>query len=119
MSSRDTPKTQIPAALRSQDSAYLEKNTRKRKQLSRWFYVVCILVALISVAILALLIASIVYQGQSRLSTDLLTRAHSELEIERSGMLPSILGSLAVCLVCAAAALPLGIGTHHVYLKNL
>ncbi|QDT60332.1 Phosphate transport system permease protein PstA [Stieleria bergensis] len=107
----DKPKTEIPAALRSQDSAFLEKNTRRRKQLSRWFYVVCIMVALISVAILALLIASIVYQGQSRLSTDLLTRSHSELDIERSGMLPSILGSLAVCMVCAAAALPLGIGT--------
>ncbi|MEM0926114.1 MAG: PstA family ABC transporter permease, partial [Planctomycetota bacterium] len=67
--------------------------------------------AFLSVVILVILLASIWVHGQSRLSGDLLRNAHSELNIEESGMWPSILGSLFVCGVCALFALPLGVGT--------
>ncbi|QDV82028.1 PstA family ABC transporter permease [Planctomycetes bacterium TBK1r] len=101
----------IPDAIVNQDAKFLTDNAKRRKRLSLWFYFLCVAIALISVVILIVLMVSIWSQGQSRLSTDLLTRAHSELEIERSGMWPAILGSLFVCGTCAVVALPLGVGT--------
>lgn len=103
--------SEIPDVLKNQDPIYQADNARRRKRLSVWFYGLCIAIAFFSVVILVVLLTSIVYQGQSRLTSDLLTRPHSELEIERSGMWPSIIGSLCVCGVCALSALPLGVGT--------
>ena len=103
--------SEIPAALADGDSHFEQHNSDRRKRLSVMFYGVCVAIALLSVVILVVLIASIVYQGHSRVTSDLLTRPHSELEIERAGMWPSIVGSMFVCAVCAIAALPLGVGT--------
>ncbi len=66
---------------------------------------------MLSVIVLVVLLVSIGWQGRTRLTSDLLTNAHSELEIEQAGMWPAILGSLFICGVCAMAALPLGVGT--------
>lgn len=101
----------MPKALVGQKPDYLAGNAVKRKRLSKLFYGVCIAIAFFSIVILVILLVSIWVQGQSRLTVDLLTRAHSELQIERSGMWPAILGSLFVCGVCALVALPLGVGT--------
>ena len=101
----------MPSALLNQDKQYLAQSAQKRKRLSRIFYGFCIAIALVSVIILVVLLMAIWTQGQGRLSADLLTRSHSELEIERSGMWPSIIGSLFVCGVCAMFAMPLGVGT--------
>ena len=100
-----------PDALVNQDPQYLINNAKRRDRMSVWFYWLCVAIAILSVVILVVLLVSIWSQGQSRLTSDLLTRAHSELEIERSGMWPAIIGSLCVCGVCAAVALPLGVGT--------
>jgi phosphate transport system permease protein len=101
----------VPDALANQDIKSLADKARRRERLSRWFYVLCIVIAFLSVAILVVLLVSIWSQGHSRLTADLLTRSHSELEIERSGMWSAILGSFFVCGVCALVALPLGVGT--------
>ncbi len=101
----------LPAALANPDVVAASENTAKRKRFSRLFYALCVAIALTSVVVLAVLLVSIGVQGQSQLSGDLLARAHSELEPERAGMRPAIIGSLLVCVVCALAALPLGIGT--------
>jgi phosphate transport system permease protein len=101
----------VPAALVDPDVDYQIENNKRRQRLSRRFYLLCIAIALLSVVILVVLLVSIWVQGQSRLTTDLLTRSHSELNIERSGMWPAIIGSLFVCGICAVAALPLGVGT--------
>lgn len=101
----------MPTALAEQDSDFLIASAHKRKRMSVVFYGVCVAIAFLSIIILIVLLASVWYQGQSRLTTDLLTRPHSELEIERSGMWPAIVGSLFVCGVCGLVALPLGVGT--------
>ncbi|TWU05058.1 PstA family ABC transporter permease [Stieleria varia] len=108
---RAAAKASTPKALAEPDLEYQARNSKRREATSRWFYVLCVGIALLSVLILVVLLVSIGYQGQSRLRPSLLTNAHSELEIEQSGMWPAILGSLAVCGVCALAAMPLGIGT--------
>lgn len=109
--STSMPSIEIPAALANPAAAAAGANTAKRKRFSRLFYALCVAIALTSVVVLAVLLVSIGVQGQSQLSGDLLTRAHSELEPQRAGMRPAIIGSLLVCVICALAALPLGIGT--------
>ena len=101
----------IPEAISKQEKQFLIDNAQRRKRLSVWFYGLCVAIALVSVIILIILMVSIWSQGQSRLTKDLLLNAHSELEIETSGMWPAILGSLFICGTCAFVALPLGVGS--------
>lgn len=103
--------TGLPKALANADASAASANTAARKRFSRWFYALCVAIALTSVVVLAVLLVSIGVQGQSQLSGDLLSRAHSELKPERAGMRPAIIGSILVCGICALAALPLGVGT--------
>ena len=101
----------LPAGLTNQDPDFQVENAAKRKLRSVLFYGLCVVIALVSVGVLALLLVSIGYQGHSRLTTDLLTNPHSELKVNEAGMGPSIVGSLFICAICAATALPLGVGT--------
>ena len=101
----------LPDALQNVTSPDQVKSGDRRNLNSRLFYWVCVLVASTSVLVLAVLLLSIFAQGRSRLTLDLLRNSHSELNPGQSGMAPAIYGSLAVCFVCAVAALPLGIGT--------
>ncbi|KAA5541410.1 ABC transporter permease subunit [Roseiconus nitratireducens] len=101
----------LPKALSEQDADFQQSNASRRQRMSVWFYGLCVAIALISVVVLVVLLVSIWVQGQSRLTADLLMNSHSELDIERSGMWPAIIGSLFVCGVCALVALPLGVGT--------
>lgn len=107
----------VPKALTDQDPQFQAANTAKRRRLSIWFYGLCVAIAMVSVVVLIVLLVSIGWQGKSRLTGDLLTNAHSELQIEKSGMWPAILGSLFICAVCGLAALPLGVGTA-IYLEE-
>ena len=109
--SKPEDKQGLPKAFTHQDPEFQSANTRSRQKNSAMFYAVCIAIALLSVAVLAVLLTSIGWQGKSRISPGLLSRAHSELEIDSLGMYPSIIGSLFVCGICALVALPLGVGT--------
>lgn len=101
----------LPAALQRDDHVAMQLKANRRKRLSRWFAILCVIIAFLSVVVLVVLLLSISIQGSSRLSTDLLSNAHSELHPEQAGMWPAIVGTLFVCGVCALGALPLGIGT--------
>ncbi|MEP0348426.1 MAG: phosphate ABC transporter, permease protein PstA, partial [Rhodopirellula bahusiensis] len=86
-------------------------NSSRRKLYSRLFYLLCVLISGLSVVVLGVLLVSIGWQGHSRLNWDLLQNSHSELNPDSAGMWPSIVGSIFICGICAASALPLGIGT--------
>ncbi len=101
----------LPAALRRDDRVAQAAKAKHRKRLSYAFYLLCVLIAMLSVVVLVVLLLSISVQGSSRLSTDLLTQSHSELRPAEAGMWPAIIGTLFICGVCALTALPLGIGT--------
>lgn len=101
----------LPAALQREDTVAQAAKARRRTRRSHWFYGLCIVIALLSMLVLVVLLVSISVQGGSRLSVDLLTHSHSELNPAEAGMWPAIVGTLFVCGVCALAALPLGIGT--------
>lgn len=101
----------IPEAFTMDDSAFAEQNSNRRQRTSRLFYLLCILIAFLSVAVLAVLLISIGVQGGTRLTWGLLTHPHSELNPESAGMGPAIIGSFCVLAVCAMFAIPLGIAT--------
>jgi phosphate transport system permease protein len=101
----------VPLSLTDQQPAEMAHNASRRKQKSLLFYLLCIAIASTSVLVLLVLLVAIGIQGYARLGTDLLTNSHSELNPAEAGMWPSIIGSLAVCGICALAALPLGVGT--------
>ncbi len=101
----------VPVSLSDQDPVAMTSNSNRRKRNSRIFYGLCVAIAVLSVVVLVVLLLSIGIQGQSRMGSELLTNSHSELNPESSGMRPAIVGSLAVCVICALVALPLGVGT--------
>ncbi|MFG0254094.1 MAG: PstA family ABC transporter permease [Rhodopirellula sp. JB053] len=103
----------IPAAVKNGSAFSVESdhNSRHRVLVSKAFYCLCFGVSLLSIVILVVLLASILVQGHTRLTPSLLMNAHSTSEPAESGMFPAILGSRAICAVCALSALPIGIGT--------
>ncbi|MEQ8762697.1 MAG: PstA family ABC transporter permease [Planctomycetota bacterium] len=85
-------------------------STSRRILLERAFVIFCVLSATASVAILALLLGSIVFQTQGYLDASFLKKVPSRFP-HKAGMWPAIVGSVAVCVSCAMFALPIGIGT--------
>lgn len=77
----------------------------------RLFVVVCVAAALASVAVLTLLLGSIAVQGLSHLDWSFLTSYPSATNVETAGVLPSLVGSVFACAVCASAAIPIGVAT--------
>jgi phosphate transport system permease protein len=101
----------VPISLTDQDPVAMTSNSHRRKRNSRIFYGLCVAIACLSVVVLVVLLASIGFQGHTRIRGDLIKNSHSELNPDQAGMRPAIIGSLAVCAICALAALPLGVGT--------
>lgn len=116
MSTGETPRPvpeSIPKSIRQGATATEESilNSKRRKRRSRMFYGLCVCISLVSVVVLIVLLISIAFQGQSRLTPQLIQGSPSTIDPESSGMYPAIVGSLSILVVCALAALPLGIGT--------
>lgn len=84
--------------------------SQRRMLWDRFFRYLCILTAVVSVIILAFLLASILTRGAPSLTWTLITGT-PEPEAERAGMFPALTGTLWVCSICALVTLPLGIGT--------
>ena len=84
---------------------------RRRKRKSTSFSVVCLLVSSLAVVVLATLLFSIFSSGGNWLSWDFVRGKHYEENPVGSGIGQAILGSAVLCLICAAVALPVGIGT--------
>ena len=82
-----------------------------RAMKDRLFVVVCIAAALVSVAVLTLLLGSIAVQGLSHLDWSFLTRYPSATDAEAAGVLPALVGSILACAVCAMTAIPIGVAT--------
>ncbi|MEM7453118.1 MAG: PstA family ABC transporter permease [Planctomycetota bacterium] len=87
------------------------RSEENRKKKSNAFATVCLLIASLAVVILVTLIGSIVASGGNWLSWELLTGVHREDNPEGSGIGQAIAGSLVLCFICGAVALPVGIGT--------
>lgn len=82
--------------------------TRRRKE--TLFQIVCVATVAVALAVLAVLLGSILVTGLPHLSWGFITRMASK-DAARSGILPALLGSIYVCAICAATAVPIGIAT--------
>lgn len=92
---KNTPQSQSPAL---------------RKNLDRLFQAVCILSAASAVGVLLVLILSITLKGWKHLGWGFISSIASP-DAEKSGVLPPLVGSVLVCLICMLAAIPVGVGT--------
>lgn len=101
----------LPKALVEVDRSAELNRARRRQQMSRWFNLLCMMIALLSVVVLVVLLFTIGYQGWSSIDGQFLTTAHDPEDPEKAGMYPAIMGSVLICLLCAATALPIGIGS--------
>ena len=81
-----------------------------RLRVDRLFVRFCVGVASMSVVILAVMLFAIVWQGVPYLSWRFLTSIN-ESEAHNAGIYPALMGTMWVCLVCAAFTLPIGVGT--------
>jgi phosphate transport system permease protein len=92
------------------------RSTASRVFANRAFLLACLLATTIAMAVLAVLLVSIVWQGWDGLSWKFLTGLASR-KAKDAGILVPLLGSLWVCAICAVIALPLGVGTA-IYLEE-
>ena len=93
------------------ESARVESRpVSSRRRLDKIFVIFCVCVASVSVVILAVLMIAIVVQGVPYLSYRFLTGIN-ESEAANAGIYPALMGTMWVCLVCAAFTLPIGVGT--------
>lgn len=83
---------------------------------NRLFLGLCLAMTTLAVAILIVLLISIWSDGHGRLSLDFLTSYASRKPAE-AGIKAPLWGSVAVCLICALTALPIGVCTA-VYLEE-
>ena len=74
------------------------------------FVVICICAALLSIAVLAVLLLSIGNEGRSYLSWNFLSSPPSR-KPEKAGIMPAMVGTIYACGVCACTAIPIGVGT--------
>ena len=87
------------------------RSEANRKSKNSYFSVLCLLVCGLVVMTLVLLLASIFITGGNWLSWGFLFANHLEDNPEQSGIWQAIVGSIAMCVLCAICALPIGIGT--------
>lgn len=76
----------------------------------KYFVVFCIASAFLSILVLGILLTSIGVQGTEYLTKDLLSNSPSR-KPEQAGIYPAMWGTIMICMVCAATAIPLGVGT--------
>ena len=99
--------TMVPAAGQRR-GVILDGNTRRKKD--RVFVWICLAAATVAVLVLVTLLVSILFEGLPWLTWDFITNL-ADPDPKRSGILPALIGSLMVGLICALTAIPLGVGT--------
>ncbi|MFG0330702.1 MAG: PstA family ABC transporter permease [Phycisphaerales bacterium] len=86
------------------------RSLKTRRTFDRSFAVLCMIAAAASVVVLGILLVAIVSQGYRHLDADFLTSSPSR-NAEDAGIRPALSGTIWVCVIVAATAIPLGIGT--------
>ncbi|MFG0256285.1 MAG: PstA family ABC transporter permease [Phycisphaerales bacterium JB043] len=87
-----------------------------RYKVNRGFEIFCIITTSVSLLVLGVLLFSIFRAGLEHLDWDFLSSYPSRTP-EKAGFKAALVGSLWICAVCAAVAIPLGVGTA-VYLEE-
>ncbi|MBM3998409.1 MAG: phosphate ABC transporter permease PstA [Planctomycetes bacterium] len=89
---------------------YAPRSLARRRRIDRLFVGVCVATSAASIAVLVALLAAIVAQGYAQLNWRFIRSAPSP-SIEEAGVWPALMGTIWVGAICAALALPTGVGT--------
>ena len=87
-----------------------ERSTAARRALDRAFLGMCIAVTACACLILTILLVAIIYQGAGHFNWSFLT-SYPSMDPAQAGIKAALWGSIWTCAVCAATAVPLGVGT--------
>jgi len=90
--------------------AELERSPAARRRKNLLFVLFCVLVAMLSLVILAVLLLLIFIEGVGTLNWAFLASPPNP-DPARAGIYPALFGTVWICAVCAAAALPLGVAS--------
>jgi len=82
----------------------------RRVWTDRAFVIVCLFAAVMSLAVLAVLLGAIGIQGARFLGWDFITGLPSR-KPENAGIWPALIGSVFLCAICAVIAIPVGVAT--------
>lgn len=105
-----TGKPESPASRNKTIEEAPHRSSGSRIRTNRWFAIVCITTASISVAALVVLLGSILIEGLPSLSWTLLTNPPSN-DPDKAGIWPALWGTVWVCGLCALITLPTGVAT--------
>jgi phosphate transport system permease protein len=86
------------------------RSNRARRGKDRLFVIICIMAAASSVLVLGALLISVTVRGLPHLDWQFLSGVPSR-DAKEAGIWPATAGTLAICLVCALTAIPIGVGT--------
>ena len=89
---------------------------RRRARLSQAFAIVCMLATVLSVFVLVLLLAAILYQGLPWLTGQFLTNFPSRFP-EKAGIKPALVSSVWLIMLTAVFSVPIGVGAA-IYLEE-
>jgi phosphate transport system permease protein len=101
----------------SVEVAAKELTNRHRFTRDRFFSTACLLASALALVILISLLTAVLVKGLPSLNLRFLENVHVENRPEASGISQALVGSLLLCLICGALALPIGIGTA-IYLEE-
>lgn len=88
----------------------IARRRARRVLTDRAFQVLCITASVLSLGLLALLLTAIILQGARFFGWDFITGLPSR-KPEVAGIWPAMIGSIFVCAICAATAIPIGAAT--------
>lgn len=94
----------------SDDRKHALRSGRARWHFNRIFAMISVLIALLSVMILAVLVVAIFWQGTGNLGLGFLSSGPSP-DVREAGIRPALFGTIWVCMACAMFTLPIGVGT--------
>lgn len=99
--------------------AFLNPNplTRKRKIKDLLFKGVCILSAVVAVAILAMLVGKVLLDGAGRVSWDFIQRMPSAMFPSKAGIMSPLVGSIYIMVLTVLIVVPVGVAAA-VYLEE-
>lgn len=98
-----------PAATPDFDQ-YHTRSRDSRRLFDRLFVAMCLVTAVMSIVILAVLLGTIFVQGAERLSFDFLKQGPAP-DPAGAGIMPALWGTLWVSVLCAFFTLPIGVAT--------
>lgn len=105
-----SPNPPITSSISTSGAARTTRSTAARMNKNRAFIYLCLGCTGLSILILTVLLLSVFIQGIGYINLDFLRNLNSS-DPTTAGVYTALFGTIIVCAVCAATAIPLGVGT--------